>query len=476
MRGKGQMPRLDAFRIGGISRVLSIRNFRYYFAGLMVSVSGTWMQTTAQAWLVLQITDSPLALAIVASLQFLPIMLLSLIGGAVADRFPRRKLMFWTQFLGAAQAVLLGTLAITDTVTIWHIYALAITLGVVNALNMPLRLAFVSELVPRDLLPVAVTLTASAQNLGRIVGPALGGIAIAAFGVGASFYLNAMSFSGILVALLLIDPTQLQFSEVKPRGGVIGQIGESLSYARKQPSVLFLLISTAFIGLFGQNFTTMVPLIGVYLLNATPTEFGLLNSCLGIGSLMTALVLTSRGAPSVSRVLAAGSIFGLALVAISLSSALWLSCVLFLVVGGAYVTHTTAVNTSMQMQAPPDMRGRFAAMTSFLSAGSSPIGQMLTGAIASGASVWVAIFFNGAMCCVGMVLAYAYLLRSRGAGAIFDLGAPAAEPQAASSEPSLAEKMDVLVQTDELRGATALDSAASPVPVPERRHVFTKAG
>jgi MFS family permease len=428
---------MDALRNGGIARVLAVRNFRYYFAGLMVSVSGTWMQTTAQAWLVLQITDSPLSLAIVASLQFLPIMLLSLIGGAVADRFPRRMLMFWTQLLGATQAILLGTLTITDTVTIWHIYALAITLGIVNALNIPLRLAFVSELVPRELMPVAVTLTASAQNLGRIVGPAIGGIAIAAFGVGTSFYLNAASFSGILVALLLIDPTTLQRGDIKSRGGVLGQIGESLRYARRQPSVLFLLISTAFIGLFGQNFTTMVPLIGIYLLNASPAEFGLLNSCLGLGSLMTALVLTSRGVPSSSRLLAAGSVFGLALIAISLSSHLWLSCTLFLVLGGAYVTHTTAVNTSMQMQAPPEMRGRFAAMTSFLSAGSSPIGQMLTGAIASGASVWVAIFFNGAMCCVGIILAYAYLLKSRRAGVTFDFSAPAAATTIRTHEPAL---------------------------------------
>ncbi len=442
------MTRMDALRNGGIARVLAVRNFRYYFAGLMVSVSGTWMQTTAQAWLVLQITDSPLSLAIVASLQFLPIMLLSLIGGAVADRFPRRMLMFWTQLLGATQAILLGTLTITGTVTIWHIYALAITLGIVNALNIPLRLAFVSELVPRELMPVAVTLTASAQNLGRIVGPAIGGIAIAAFGVGTSFYLNAASFSGILVALLLIDPTTLQRSDIKSRGGVLGQIGESLSYARRQPSVLFLLISTAFIGLFGQNFTTMVPLIGIYLLNASPAEFGLLNSCLGLGSLMTALILTSRGVPSSFRLLAAGSVFGLALIAISLSSHLWLSCTLFLVLGGAYVTHTTAVNTSMQMQAPPDMRGRFAAMTSFLSAGSSPIGQMLTGAIASGASVWIAIFFNGIMCCAGIILAYAYLLKSRRAGVTFDFSAPAVIAPFVAGNQALALEGDKLDRSE----------------------------
>lgn len=432
------MPRMNSLRNGGISRALAVRNFRYYFAGLIVSVSGTWMQTTAQAWLVLQLTDSPLALASVASLQALPILLLSLVGGAVADRLPRHKLMFWTQLVGAMQAMLLGALAISGTVTVWHIYVLAVTLGIVNALNIPLRLAFVSELVPRDLLPVAVALTASAQNAGRIIGPAIGGVAIAVLGVGPTFYLNAASFLGILIALLLIDPAKLERAAVKPSRGVVGQIGESLDYARRQPSVLFLLIGTGFIGLFGQNFTTMVPLIAIYLVKATPAEFGLLNSCLGLGSLLTALVLTSRGVPSVSRLLAAGSVFGLVLIAISLTTELWLSCAMFLVLGSAYVTHTTSVNTSMQMQAPPDMRGRFAAMTSFLGAGSSPIGQLMTGAIASGVSVWSAILFNGAMCCAGIALAYAYLLKSRSEGAAFDLGAPAATVPITSDDPSLA--------------------------------------
>jgi MFS family permease len=434
------MAGFDGLRNGGASRALRIRNYRVYFSGLMVSVSGTWMQTTAQAWLVLQLTHSPLALATVASLQFLPIMLFSLVGGALADRFPRRKVLFFTQAMAASQAILLGTLVLTNTVTIWHIYGLAITLGLINALDMPLRQSFVSELVPLDVLPSAVALNSMAQNLGRILGPALGGVVLAAFGVSTAFYLNALTFSGTLIALLLIDRSQMFMPKAKAKAGVFRDIGQGISYVRKQPSVLFLLIATAFTGMFGQNFTTVIPLVSEYLVKADAAQFGLLNSCLGSGSLLSAIVLTSRGAPSVMRILIAGSAFGLALVAVSFSTNLWLSCVLFAIVGCAYVTYTASVQTSMQMQAPPEMRGRFASMISLLSGGSSPIGQLLTGAIAGGVAVWVAIFFNGLMCCVGMALAYTYLLRNRRAGVVFNLGMKLPDP---SSVPAGALALEV---------------------------------
>lgn len=403
----------DELHKGAMIRALRVPNFGFYFAGQMVSVTGSWMQTTAQAWLVLQLTNSPLALATVAALQFLPITFLSLFGGAISDRFSRRKLMLATQLLGALQAALLGVLIVTGAIAIWHVYVLAFTLGVINALGMPLQLAFVSDFVPPSMLPVAVAMTAMAQNFGRIFGPALGGLTIAAFGVGSAFFLNAISFSGILLALLVIPETARLASHASRTRGLIGEIGESLAFARRRPSILFLLIGAGFIGLFGQNFTTMIPLIAVYLLDASPAKFGVLNSCLGAGSVVGAVILTTQGGPSVRRLLAAGITFGIALMAISTSSALWLSGALFIMLGGAYVTYTTSVNTSMQLQAPPEMRGRVAALTSFVSGGSSPVGQFLTGAVANGASVRVAIMLNGFMCCVGMIIAYAYLLVSR---------------------------------------------------------------
>jgi MFS family permease len=412
---------------------LRIRNFRLFFSGLLVSVTGPWMQTTAQAWLVLKLTNSSLSLAAVASLQFLPIMLLALVGGAVADRFPRRKLMFATQTLAAVQAVVLGLLVATGHVTIWHVYALALTLGVINALDTPLRQAFVSELVPVAQLPNAIALTAMVQNMGRIVGPALGGLVIAVLGVEAAFFLNAATFSAILLALVRLRSSELQPTIFTGKYSVLLQIGESLSYAWRTPTILFLLIATAFIGMFGQNFTTMVPLVANFLVHAGAAEFGLLNSCLGTGSFAAAFLLTSRGVPSVKRILLSGLAFGLMLIAISLTTNIWVSCGMFFAVGASAVMFSASVTASLQIQSPPDMRGRFAAMMHLLITGSSPIGAMLTGFVAEAFGVWVSIFANGALCCVGMAIALVYVRRSRNR-TVFDLGQAAHSPARDAAE------------------------------------------
>ncbi|MEO7156150.1 MAG: MFS transporter, partial [Vicinamibacterales bacterium] len=288
-----------------VPKALSIRNFRIYFTGSVISVPGTWMQMTAQAWLVLNLTGSPVALAIVTSLQFLPVFLLSLIGGAIADRFPRRKLMFFTMSMGALQAAALGTLCLTGTIHIWHIYVLAVTLGIINALDAPLRQSFIGELVPVTHLPNAIAMGSLAQNLGRIIGPALGGVVIAALGVGVAYFINALTFMAALLALSLLRSDELQPRSMARRQNLLLQVREGLSYARRTPTILFLLIATASIGLFGQNFTTMVPLISTYLVKANAAEFGILNSCLGSGSFLAAVVMTTRGAPSTRRILLA---------------------------------------------------------------------------------------------------------------------------------------------------------------------------
>lgn len=391
---------------------LRIYNFRLYFGGSVVSVAGTWMQTTGQAWLVLQITDSPLALATVAALQFLPITLFTLFGGAFADRFPRRPVMFVTQVLAMSQSLLLGILAATGTVEIWHIYILAATLGMVNALDGPLRQSFVSELVDREMLPNAVALNSLVQNLGRILGPALGGTVIGFFGVSAAFFLNTTSFIGILTALTLIDRSKLNPRVIKAnQGSVFRQVGQGLGYARRTPSILWLLILAAFVGMFGYNFTTLIPLVATYLLDASPKQFGLLNSCLGSGSFLAAMVLASRGRPSSARILGASLAFGIILVCIGLSKNFLISGVLFMCVGAASVTFSTGVNTTLQLLAPDHMRGRMASMHQLLIAGSSPIGGEITGLMVHTFSVSGALFLNGVMCCTGVGTALAYRLR-----------------------------------------------------------------
>lgn len=409
---------LGAARRPRAPKALGIANFRIFFAGSVISVPGTWMQMTAQAWIVLELTGSPLALAIVTSLQFLPVMLLSLIGGALADRFPRRRLMILTQTLGATQATVLGILCATGTISIWHIYLLAMSLGVINALDAPLRQAFLGELVPPIYLPNAIAMGSLAQNLGRIVGPALAGVVIATLGVSVAYFLNALTFMAMLAALACLRTADLQPRRYATRQNLFLEVREGLSYARRTPPILFLLITTAFIGLFGQNFTTMVPLISTYLVHASAAEFGILNSCLGCGSFAAALVLTTRGAPPTRRILLAGLSFGLMLVAISLSSSLLVSGVLFFFVGAAAVTFSASMNTSLQLWAPAEMRGRLVSMINLLIP--SPIGPMLTGAAASTFGVATAVWLNGILCCLGVALAYAYYRRHKRRGIEFE--------------------------------------------------------
>ena len=410
-----------------VPKALSIRNFRVYFTGSVISVPGTWMQLTAQAWLVLDLTNSPVALAIVTSLQFLPIFIFSLIGGAIADRFPRQKLMFFTMAMGGLQAAVLGILCLTGHISIWHIYVLAVSLGVINALDAPLRQSFISELVPVSHLPNAIAMGSLAQNLGRIIGPALCGIVIAALGVGVAYLINAATFLAALTALSMLRKSEFQPRRMARKQNLLLQVREGLSYARGTPNILFLLIATAFIGLFGQNFTTMVPLISTYLVHADAAAFGVLNSCLGSGSFLAALVMTTRGAPSTRRILLAGVCFGIMLVLISFSNQLALSGLMFVAVGASAVTFSASVNTLLQLRAPPEMRGRLVSMISLLIP--SPIGPMLTGAAASAFGVGWAVLGNGVMCCLGIGLAYAYLLRHRSNGVNFEYVTP--EPEMA---------------------------------------------
>ncbi|MGV1831107.1 MFS transporter [Agrobacterium vitis] len=408
---------------------LQIRNFRIFYLGLLLSLAGPWMQTTAQAWLVLKLSDSSLALATVTSLQFLPIMLLALVGGVVADRFPRRRLMAITQSLAAVQALVLGVLVMTDTIALWHIYLLALSLGVINALDNPLRQAFVSELVDVPRLGNAIALVSMMQNLGRIIGPAIGGVVIAAFGVGPAFLINAVTCSTILFALASIRAADLQPIRFSGRYTMISQIAEGLRYARKTPSILFLLIATAFIGMFGQNFTTIVPLAANYLVHAGAAEFGLLNSSLGMGSFFSAFMLTGRRKPTVGLILVAGLSFGLVLIAIAFCGSLIVSCLLFLLVGAAAVTFSTSVAGSLQIQSPPEMRGRFASMIHLLITGSSPIGAMMTGVLAEHFGVPAAISTNGVLCCIGTAFAFFYFHRMR-RNFPFDLTRPAPDSPA----------------------------------------------
>lgn len=393
---------------------LSIYNYRVYFFGQMTSLVGTWMQTTAQAWLVLRITGSPFALGAVTTLQFLPITLFTLFGGVFADRLPKRRILMTTQSLAMVQAFVLGTLVATDTVQLWHIYLLALTLGTVNAFDGPVRQSFVVELVGRDQLVNAVALNSSIFNVARIVGPAVAGISIGLIGLPLAFFANAGSFVAVLIAYVAMRPGE--FAAVPKRqatGSVLAQVGEGIKYSWRTPTVLFLFILLAFMGTFGFNFTVIIPLVAEFALKVGPGKFGLLTSAMGLGSLISALMLAALGQASSRVLLVAASAFVLIFALVAASEWFWLTAALLVALGIAAVAFSTTINTTLQLTVPDHLRGRVMSIFFLLFAGSTPIGGWLTGTFAEIVGVRATLGVEAGICAVGVCVAYTYRLMHR---------------------------------------------------------------
>ena len=268
---------------------LRVRNFRIYFAAQLISVSGTWMQSVAQAWLVLHLTDSGVALGIVVGLQFLPMLLLGPFGGLVADRVNKRHLLFFTQSAGGLLALVLGVLVVTDTVVLWQVYLLAGLLGVVNLFDNPARQTFMIEMVGRDDLANAVSLNSSLMNMSRVVGPAIGGVIITVFGLGVCFFVNAASYVAVLVGLAMMRTRELHRSVPVPRAR--GQVREGFRYVWATPALRNVLLSVALIGIFAYNFTVTLALLAKGTFHGGAGTYAVLTSCMGAGAVVGGSVI-----------------------------------------------------------------------------------------------------------------------------------------------------------------------------------------
>lgn len=389
---------------------LSVYNYRLYFFGQTISQVGTWMQTTAQAWLVLQLSDSASALGVVTALQFLPITLFTLFGGVVADRLPKREILILTQTLALVQAAILGLLVATGTVQLWHIYVLALWLGTVNALDGPVRQAFVVELVGREQLVNAVALNSSTFNAARIVGPAVAGVTIAVVGISTAFFLNAASYIAVIAAYFMMNTADFQAqARMKAHGSVLSQLGEGVKYSWRTPAVLFLFILLFFIGTFGYNFSVVIPLVAEFVLHVGSAKFGLLTSFMGAGSLAAALALASKGETSPRFLLIATALFVATFAGVAASHSFLLTSLLLVVLGGAGVAFSTIINTSLQIIVPDELRGRVMSIFFLLFAGSTPIGGYITGSLGSVIGVPETLAIEAAVCAVGLGIAIGYL-------------------------------------------------------------------
>lgn len=395
---------------------LSNRNFRLFASGQMVSNTGTWMQRVAQDWLVLSLTgQSGTALGITTALQFLPILLFTLWGGLLADRLPKRKVLVGTQLVMGLQALVLGILTVTGTARVWHVYVLALVLGLAAALDTPVRQAFVSEMVVRRDLPNAVALGSATFNLGRVIGPAVAGVLIAAIGTGPVFLVNAASYLAVIAGLLLMRGAELMPAARVPRGP--GALREAATYVRHRPELLLVIVIAGVVGTFGFNYQITTALMATHIFHSGPSAFGLLSTAFALGSLAGALLSARRAGrtgtrPSLRLVVGLALGFGV----LEMISGLAPSYVAFFVIlvptGLVAIWFVTSANAFVQLGVEPSLRGRVIGIFMVAFFGGTPIGAPLLGWLAEVAGArWSLI--GGGLTALALTLLAAAVLRPR---------------------------------------------------------------
>jgi len=359
------------------------------------------MQSTAQQWLVLTLApNNPLALGVTGALQFGPSLIVGPFAGAIIDRYPRRSILVVTQVSSGILAAALWALTLSGAVQLWHVYSLALLLGLVTAVDNPTRQAFVSEMVPGSHLLNAISLNSVQFNVARIVGPAVAGALIALLGIPLMFLLNALSFIAVLIGLWLMRISDLY---ITPRradassGLRAMNEGVRFIWSNRDIRITFLLI--AVVGTLGFNFNVLLPLLARYALHAGVTEFGMLTSALGAGALAGALVLARRGGKPTHLILAGtAALFGLLEALAGQSSSLIVTLVFIAATGAMMSTFSASANTTVQLSAPPEMRGRVMSVYTTIFIGSTPIGNLLASSVAAALGTPVAFLVTGLPC------------------------------------------------------------------------------
>jgi MFS family permease len=360
-------------------RSLSIFNYRLWFIGALVSNIGTWMQRTAQDWIVLtELTDhDAVAVGITMALQFGPQLLLLPISGLIADRADRRKLLIVTQTSMALLGLGLGLITLFGVAELWQVYAFAFGLGVVSAIDAPARQAFVSELVTERSIPNAVALNSASFNGARLIGPALAGVLIAAIGSGWVFLLNVLTFVAMLIALSRMRTKDLQPAPRAPREG--GQIRAGFRYVGSRPDIMIILVVVFLIGTFGMNFAIFTSTMATVEFNQGASAYGILSSILAIGSVTGALLAARRERARLGMVIGASLAFGLACLTSALMPNYWTFAFSLVIVGLCSMTLLNSANSYVQTTTEPTMRGRVMAVYMAILAGGTPVGAPLVG-------------------------------------------------------------------------------------------------
>jgi MFS family permease len=372
---------------------LRIRNYRLYFVGQVISNSGTWMQSIAQGWLVLQLTNSGTALGLVIALQSLPVLLLGPFGGVLADRFPKRKVLIITQSVFGILALTLGSLVATGVVRLWMVAAVAVGYGLTNVVDNPTRQSFVVEMVGEGELKNAVTLFSTLVNMSRIVGPTIAGILITTIGLAPCFILNGLSYGAVVVMLLVMRGSELHPAARLSRSR--GQVVAGLRYVGATPVLRDVLLMMALIGTLTYEFQVSLPLIAQVTFQGNAASYAILSASFGVGAVVGGLLTASRKATSFRAVVVAALFFGAAVLAASLMPTLGLAAGALVAVGFSSIAFTATGNTTLQLTSTPEMRGRVMSLWAIAFLGSTTIGGPIIGFIGQHASPQWALATGG---------------------------------------------------------------------------------
>lgn len=378
-------------------RALNHRDFRVFWTGQLVSLIGTWMQTIGQSWLVLQLTNSPFKLGVLGALQFGPMLLFSFVAGVIADRFPKRRLIILAQLTLLVQAFTLAALVWTGRVRFWHVAVLATLLGIANTVDMPTRQSFVADMVGKDDLMNAIALNSAIFNAARVLGPAAAGLLVARYGVGLAFFLNGLSFVAVILALLTIRTEGLP--RPRPRTTVVEEIAEGVRYAVRTPRIALVLSLLLAVSLFIMNFNVLVPLLAREVLHQGAEGFGLLMASFGGGALAGALALAVLGSarPRLAIIVTAALVASGGTLGMSGVTRFGLAAPILGLIGFAGILFMASCNTTLQITAPDELRGRMMSLYTLVFAGVVPIGSFLVGSLAETFGVPAAFFTSGAL-------------------------------------------------------------------------------
>jgi MFS family permease len=356
---------------------LRIRNYRLYFIGQLISMIGTWMQSIAQAWLVLKLTGSGTSLGLVTALQTLPVLLFGPWGGLIADRFPKRRTIYFTQTGAGLLALVLGLLVATNTIQLWMLYVLAPCLGIITAIDNPTRQTFIMEMVGKNELVNAVTINSSSVNLTRVIGPAIAGALIAKIGLAPCFLLNAASYVAVLVMVYLLREDELHTAPPVERAK--GQLVEGFRYVRSTPILFNTLAMMAIIGTFTYEFQVILPLFAQFTFHGTAATYAALTSAMGVGAVMGGIYTASRKRSDSALLVKAAYLFGSVVLLAAIMPTFHLAVAAMVLVGACSIGFTSLGNSTLQLESAEAMRGRVMALWTVAFMGSTPIGGPIIG-------------------------------------------------------------------------------------------------